>query len=985
MLRVQRRLTLQLISKATSTVNEPRDDDELQSQADEEDLEFDVDEEPADPKEVADVIDAPTDDFVDAEDLLGTEMRDLGLDGEPAVEDSTLVPDQVQTLRPEELDRLQMTSDGEPTFATAAEGTPGDHIRTTAKGPSASETTTDCVHEIDGFEVLDELGKGAFGVVYRARDTVLDRQVAIKIPLLSDKKLGAKYIQEARNAAQIDASGIVPVLQVGATSEGQPFVVQKLIEGSTLFSLMRKPETLPLSWSIQTLSKIARAIAHAHKAGLVHRDLKPSNILVDPEGEPWVADFGLAVFEEDQRDLKGEVAGTPAYMSPEQLSGRADWLDGRADIWALGVILYEVLCGRPPFQAKNFNALREQICGREPRPLIQLDPSLPPELDAIFAKCCAKKVQDRYPSAMEFANDLDNVLATTSMPNESIVIESLPDGQKTIRSRDNANTISGTTRYTQRTIRSESMNEPKSNRLIAVALALLFVLGATGFIVIWNRISDGLTEGFDQPVASGLSSSSQARLDDGATNRDEVSQQTASPPIPPDPQPEIPAKILVDSSGSGSHRELAKAIAEAPSGSTIFVAPGNYRIQLEVANREVEIVGEGIREDIVIIGENGPAFAVSDGASLKLKNISLRADGEDINTIETDGALEIDGCIVETRAYDCIKAREGARVSVSNSRFLSAKHPAISAAKVLNLQIEKCDFRFRSPNVEIAREDPVVAVELTECGASLSDCTFTGMGGIGKGISARECSQKIEIRNCQLANLMHGIESFSCTSLLVADLSRIDSCEIGIYCEGSAVELQDVEIRESKKRGVVGLNRSSFLMIGGKLVDNEYGCDLIDSQAQIDQCQIQDNKYGVRIDLPVRDGDVGTVTLNECRVTGHKRVGIVLLGGELELNGGLVSQNETAGIAVMDRRAVNQSPSAETDSSICRLIASDTNLNARLKAPAIFFQTPATYHLKNTAILDVANQNKPALGPGLTRETQPDGTVRILQTAQNSP
>ncbi|MEM8735437.1 MAG: protein kinase, partial [Planctomycetota bacterium] len=853
-------------------MNKPRDDDEFRPQADEDELNFDLQEEMLDTDAAATPSNTPTDDFVDAEDLLRTEMRDLGLDSDAAQEDSTLVPDEVQTLRPEEMEKLKMTSDGESTLIKDQPGAAGDHIRTTTSEFEDTETPTVCSHQIEGFEVLDELGKGAFGVVYRARDTVLDRQVAIKIPLLSDKKLGAKYIQEARNAAQIDATGIVPVLQVGSTAEDQPFVVQKLIEGSTLFSLMRKPDALPLSWSIQTMSKIARAIAHAHQAGLVHRDLKPSNILIDPAGEPWVADFGLAVFEEDQRELKGEVAGTPAYMSPEQLSGRADWLDGRADIWALGVILYEVLCGRPPFQAKDFKALREQICGREPRPLIQLDPSLPPELDAIFARCCAKKVKDRYPSATEFANDLDDVLATTSMPNESIVIESHPDGQKTIRSRENANTISGTTRYTQRTIRSDATLAPKSNRLIAVALAGLFVLGATGFVLIWNRISSGLNSLSSQSAADSTTPV-------GPTTPGNSTEEPKTPSLDPnspiaDPPIATPTKMLVDTSGQGTHTDLGEAVAQAEPGSTIFVAPGSYRIQIEIADKEVEIVGEGIREDITLIGEGGPAFSVASGAALKLKNVSIRADGEDINTIETEGALEIDGCIVETRAYDCIKARPGARIAVANSRFLSAKHPAISAAKVLNLRIEKCDFRFRSPNVEILREDPVVAVELTECGANLVGCTFTGIGGIGKGVSARDCKENIEIRNCQLANLMHGIEVFDCASLVVSELTQIDSCEIGIYSEGSTAEFQDLEIRESNQRGLVGLRRSRFRVIGGKLVDNEYGCELTDSTAQIDQCQIQDSKsYGLQVNLPIRDGTVEKVTLNECRVTGSQSVG----------------------------------------------------------------------------------------------------------------
>ncbi|MCA9129640.1 MAG: serine/threonine protein kinase, partial [Planctomycetales bacterium] len=229
---------------------------------------------------------------------------------------------------------------------------------------------------IPGFQLLDEIGRGGFGVVYRARDQQLNRRVAIKIPLTCQPRTKQAYLSEARNAASLDIPGIVPVYQVGMTANDLPFVVQKLIDGQSLAYAVRQGGELSEHQAVQIMIAISEAAGAAHAKSLVHRDLKPANILIDREGKPWITDFGLALSEEEQAGRRGEVAGTPTHMAPEQLKGKADWLDGRTDIWALGVILYELLTGKLPFYSKDRAELFDQILNRDPRPISQRAPHL---------------------------------------------------------------------------------------------------------------------------------------------------------------------------------------------------------------------------------------------------------------------------------------------------------------------------------------------------------------------------------------------------------------------------------------------------------------------------------------------------------------------------------------------------------------------------------------------------------------------------------
>ena len=259
------------------------------------------------------------------------------------------------------------------------------------------------------------IAQGGFAKVYLATDEELGRRVALKIPRIERFKTPAKlreFLAEARIASKLRHVGIVTIFDVGQFANGTNYIAMEYVAGQSLAQWIDAGR-IPISRVVDLLIKIAEAVHYAHSQGLVHRDLKPGNVLIDDRGEPRVVDFGLAVHETSQGQLQGEVAGTPPYMSPEQFRGEVHRMDGRTDIWSLGVVLYQLLTGRRPFHG-DVNQLYDEVLNKAPKPPRQIDDQIPRELEAICFKCLSKSVDDRYTTAKDLADELRQWLSLHS-------------------------------------------------------------------------------------------------------------------------------------------------------------------------------------------------------------------------------------------------------------------------------------------------------------------------------------------------------------------------------------------------------------------------------------------------------------------------------------------------------------------------------------------------------------------------------------------
>ncbi|MCI0538023.1 MAG: serine/threonine-protein kinase [Verrucomicrobiales bacterium] len=262
------------------------------------------------------------------------------------------------------------------------------------------------------FEVLEELARGGMGVVFKARQTSLDRVVALKMLLFGGwggSEAAQRFRTEATAAAALDHPNIVRVFHVG-DHDGQPFLAMQYIAGRNLAEAVRE-RSMPARDAAQCVALIARAIQFAHGHGVLHRDLKPSNILLDAKGVPHVTDFGLAKLLTSETELTatGQSLGSPNYAPPEQ-AGNSAAVSVRSDVYGLGAILYHALTGRPPFQGHSPADVLVQVRELDPIPPRQLDPSIPVDLETICLKCLEKEPAKRYATAQELADELDRFL-----------------------------------------------------------------------------------------------------------------------------------------------------------------------------------------------------------------------------------------------------------------------------------------------------------------------------------------------------------------------------------------------------------------------------------------------------------------------------------------------------------------------------------------------------------------------------------------------
>src|SRR5256714_6038470 len=304
---------------------------------------------------------------------------------------------------------LGLLSD-EPIAGVANPG-PYDSLHT-LDGKKAARSAK-IISEFGDYELLEEIGRGDQGVVYRAHQKSLNRTVALKViglgPWTTETHL-KRFRREAEAAASLEHPGIVPIHEVGER-DGQCYYSMSFVEGGQVDEVF-KHEPLSIRRAVELVAKVARTVHYAHEHGILHRDIKPGNILLDQHGEPHLTDFGLARLVEADSTVTGtlDVLGTPSYMAPEQAAGNNTEISRNTDVYGLGAVLYQLLTGHPPFAGGTTYETVKLLLETEPRPPRQLNPKVDRDLSTICLKCLDKDPQCRYSSALALAEDLEHWL-----------------------------------------------------------------------------------------------------------------------------------------------------------------------------------------------------------------------------------------------------------------------------------------------------------------------------------------------------------------------------------------------------------------------------------------------------------------------------------------------------------------------------------------------------------------------------------------------
>jgi serine/threonine-protein kinase len=363
---------------------------------------------------------------------------------------------------------------------------------------------------IGRYEIVDELGQGAMGSVFRAHDPSMDRMVALKT-ILMGALLGShgdefrqRFYREARAAGALAHPGIVPVFDVGE-HEGQPYLVMEYVNGRTLDYAMKKGERVSMDRVCEIGQQLAEALGHAHRKGVVHRDIKPANILMtnaEAYGieRPRITDFGVAKMTAGEITTTGQMLGTPAFMPPEQFTGAP--IDGRTDLFSLGVILYWMATGEQPFPGETMTTVSYKIVHTEPVPPARLNPLVPALLDKVIMKCLSKSPADRYQSGEELAHALAEVRSGATPASLQTVVP-----EATMGGNDENATLAATPSLRPRPMTSsgqgqgaaaafgikplKSADVPAANKrrgmLPVVAAVVIAAVGAGGWFAMHNR------------------------------------------------------------------------------------------------------------------------------------------------------------------------------------------------------------------------------------------------------------------------------------------------------------------------------------------------------------------------------------------------------------------------------------------------------------------------------------------------------------------
>ena len=366
--------------------------------------------------------------------------------------------------------------------------------RTVAEAPPPEPPTAERLPaRVGRYRILGQLGRGGMGTVYKAEDPQLNRVVAVKIPRLDTPSLDRpqavqRFLREARAAARIRHPHVCPIYDVGE-EDGWPYVVMAFVEGPSLADRLLAGRFDDARAAAALAARAADALAAVHASGVVHRDLKPGNILLDAEARPILTDFGLAYPADDGARLtvSGALVGTPAYMAPEQAAGDQARIGPASDIYSLGVVLYQMLTGRLPFEGSTMSVLA-RLLSETPPPPSQLRPDLDPALEAVILRAMARRPEDRFPDARTFADALrrwsegkpapDAPPAARKEPGPAVVRVALPDGSPVSVSVDPG---AGTPKKVDVSVREGRRAKGKRRRLavtVTITFALLIGLGA---------------------------------------------------------------------------------------------------------------------------------------------------------------------------------------------------------------------------------------------------------------------------------------------------------------------------------------------------------------------------------------------------------------------------------------------------------------------------------------------------------------------------
>jgi class 3 adenylate cyclase len=286
------------------------------------------------------------------------------------------------------------------------------------------------LQRIGRYEILHELGRGAMGAVYQARDPQIGRIVAIKVIMVGNQPREVledykqRFYREAQTAGQMSHPGIVTIHDMAEDSDGNPYLVMEFVEGTTLDKVLapQKPGEaegpMPLKDKLGIAAQVADALDYAHRRKVIHRDIKPANILVTPEGRAKIADFGIAKMAGTQMTHTGLLVGTPAFMSPEQITGAE--VDSRSDIFSFGVLAYWMLTGKRPFPGDAITQIAYKVVHAPPVPIREANPDLPLEVEPVILKCLAKKPDERYQTARDLGADLEALKARATLASANL-------------------------------------------------------------------------------------------------------------------------------------------------------------------------------------------------------------------------------------------------------------------------------------------------------------------------------------------------------------------------------------------------------------------------------------------------------------------------------------------------------------------------------------------------------------------------------------